>query len=261
MPAPMPPRSALALLVCTLTLPATAPLLAQAGAGAPTPSVEGLALDERAPSVVPRWYAGVAAGVGRPSGAFRRNVAQAGGVQGHVRLRLDAQGRFSLRLEGGYLNYGHESQRTCLASTPGCRVAVNVNTVNGILSAGIGPELSASLGPARVYAHGLVGASRLATASGLGGGLLPDLLAADEHFGDGGFTWSTGAGLSVPIGRAVAVDFGVSYQGHGQRDYLVKGGVTDNADGTLDLDVKRSAANLLAFRLGLTTALSRKPKS
>jgi hypothetical protein len=56
------------------------------------------------------------------------------------------------------------------------------------------------------------------------------------------------------------VDFGVSYQGHGQRDYLVKGGVTDNTDGTLDFDVKRSAANLLAFRVGVTTALSRKPK-
>jgi opacity protein-like surface antigen len=258
MSAPSRTVSALALLLCALAAPD--PLSAQEGVGAPTAAPAAPSIGEIDPLALPRWYAGVAAGVGRPSGAFRRNVTQAGGVQGHVRLRLDPRGRLSLRLEGGYLNYGHESQRTCLASTPGCRVAVNVNTVNGILSAGVGPELSVPMGPMRVYAHGLVGASRLATASGLGSGLLPDIIAADEHFGDGGFTWSTGAGLSVPVSRAVAVDVGVSYQGHGQRDYLVKGGVTDNADGTLDFDVKRSATNLLAFRLGVTTALSRKKK-
>lgn len=252
--------SALAVVVCALAAPAAAPLPAQTVAGAPTASSAAPSVGELDPPVMPRWHAGVAAGIGRPSGAFRRNVSQAGGVQAHLRLRLDPNGLLSLRLEGGYLNYGHETQRTCLANTPGCRVAVNVTTANGILSAGVGPELSLPLGPVRVYAHGLVGASRIVTASGLGGGLLPDIIAADEHFGDGGFAWSTGAGLSVPVSRAFAVDLGVSYQGHGQRNYLVKGGVTDNADGTLDFDVKRSATNLLAFRLGVTMALTRKPK-
>ncbi len=252
--------SSLTLLVCALAAPAAAPLSAQAAAGAPTASPAAPVVGELDPPGMPRWHAGVAAGFGRPSGAFRRNVGQAGGVQAHVRLRLDPQGVVSLRLEGGYLNYGHERQRTCLAATPGCRVAVDVFTANGILSAGIGPEISLPVGPVRLYAHGLVGASRFTTASGLSGGLLPDIIAADEHFGDSGFAWSTGAGLSVPISRVVAVDLGVSYQGHGQRDYLVKGGVTDNADGTLNLDVKRSAANLLAFRLGVNMARSRKHK-
>jgi len=208
----------------------------------------------------PRWYVGVAANMGRPTGAFRQNAGNAGGVHGHLRLRLDPLGLVSLRLEGSYLNYGHESQRTCLAATPGCRVAVNVTTANGILTAGIGPELSWPLGRVRVYGHGLIGISRLATVSGLGGGLWPDVVAADEHFGDGGFAWSTGAGLSLPIVSGVAMDFGVSFQGHGQRNYLVKGGVTDNPDGTLDFDVKRSAANLFAIRLGFTTSLTRKSK-
>ncbi len=215
--------------------------------------------DSGTPSI-PRWYAGVAADMGRPTGAFRQNVANAGGVHAHLRLRLDRFGLVSLRLEGAYLNYGHESQRTCLATTPGCRVAVNVTTANGILSAGIGPEFSWPLGPVRAYGHGLIGVSRLATVSGLGGGLWPDVVAADEHFGDSGLAWSTGAGLSLPIRSGVAVDLGVSYQGHGQRNYLIKGGVTDNPDGTLDLDVKRSAANMFSVRLGVTTSLTRKPK-
>ena len=252
------PRFALPLLVGALAVANADPLAAQATMAAPR--TVPVTNDTSAPRL-PRWYAGVAADVGRPTGDFRQNVRNTAGATAHLRLRLDPHGLVSLRLEGGYLNYGHENQRTCLANTPGCRIAVNVTTANGILSAAIGPELSLPVGPVRAYAHGLVGASRLTTFSGLGGGLLPDFVAGDEHFGDNGFAWSTGAGLSVPISRSVAVDFGASFQGHGQRDYLIKGGVTDNTDGTLDLDLKRSRANLLSFRLGFTTALMRKPKS
>ncbi len=208
-----------------------------------------------------RWHVGVAADMGLPTGDFRHNVGHAGGAHAHLRLRLDEYGIFSLRLEGGYLNYGHESQRTCVAATPGCRVAVSVSTANGILSLGLGPEISWPLGRFRTYGHALVGMSRLVTVSGLGGGLLPDFIAADENFGDGGFTWSTGAGVSLPIRSGFAVDLGVSYQGHGRRDYLIKGGVTDNPDGTLALDVKRSTANLFAIRLGVSTPLIRKKKT
>ncbi len=252
---PVFPRSALSLLFGTLA--GSGPVLAQEAAATP-PVVP--AANEPARPTIPRWYAGAAADIGRPTGAFRRNVGQAAGATAHVRLRIDPYGLLSLRFEGGYLNYGHESQRTCLATTPACRVAVNVTTANGILSAGIGPELSLPLGPARVYAHGLVGASRLSTFSGLGGGLLPDFVAADEHFADAGFAWRSGAGLSLPVRRGVAFDVSVSYQGHGRRDYLINGGVTDNADGTLDFDVKRSTANVLAWRIGFTAPLTRKPK-
>lgn len=248
-------RFALSMLVGTL---AGSVLLSAQEVPATPPVVPAASVP--ATLTISRWYAGAAADVGRPTGAFRRNVGQAAGATAHIRLRIDPRGLFSLRFEGGYLNYGHESQRTCLANTPACRVAVNVTTANGILSAGIGPELSLPFGPARVYAHGLVGASRLATFSGVDGGLLPEFVAADEHFGDGGFAWRTGAGISLPVHRGVAFDLGVSYQGHGQRDYLIKGGVTDNADGTLALDVKRSTANVLAWRMGFTTALNRKPK-
>lgn len=251
-------RCALTLLVGALAVAGANPLAAQETMAAPRTVT--VANESSAPRM-PRWYAGVAADVGRPTGDFRQNVRHAAGATGHVRLRLDPHGLVSLRLEGGYLNYGHENQRTCLANTPGCRIAVNVTTANGILSAGIGPELSLPLGPIRAYAHGLVGVSRLTTFSGLGGGLVPDFVAGDEHFGDNGFAWSTGTGLLVPISRSVAVDFGASFQGHGRRDYLIKGGVTDNTDGTLNLDLKQSRASLLSFRLGLTTALPRKQKS
>ncbi len=219
-----------------------------------------LAAQEVAPAAdttrpaIPRWHLGLAADIGRPVGAFKQQVGHAGGLQAHLRLRLDRY--VSLRLQGGWLNYGHESQRTCLAATPGCRVNVSLTTANGIFSLGIGPELSFPLGKLRAYGHGLVGMSRFATLSGLGGGIMPDFVAADENFGDGGFAWSGGGGIQLPISRRTAVDLGVAYQGHGRREYLTAGGITDNPDGSLSFDVRRSSANLFAIRLGVTTSLA-----
>ncbi len=211
--------------------------------------------DSTSPAV-PRWHFGIAADLGRPVGAFKKQVDNGGGAQGHLRLRLDRDGVVSLRLQGGWLNYGHESQRTCVGATPGCRVNVSLTTANGIFTVGVGPELSFALGPLRAYGHALVGMSRFATLSGLGGGILPDFVAADENFGDGGFAWSGGGGIQVPLGRRTAIDLGVAYQGHGRRDYLTPGGVTDNADGSLSFDVKRSRASLFAVRLGFSRSLS-----
>jgi len=209
---------------------------------------------------LPRWHVGLAAEAGQPVGEFKRHVNNAAGVQGLALLRLDRYGQVSLRLQGGWLNYGHESQRSCLETAPRCRVAVDVTTANGILSLALGPQFSVPLGRVRTYGYGLVGMSRLATVSGLGGGLLPDMVAADENFGDGGFVWSGGVGLQLPVRRRTSVDIGVGYESHGVRDYLIKGGLTDQPDGSLGFDIKRSKADLFAIRIGFTTAIGRRPR-
>jgi hypothetical protein len=205
--------------------------------------------------ITPRWLAGVAADLGQPVGAFKRHVSNAAGVQAHVLLRLDRHGLAAIRLQAGWLNYGHESQRTCLASTPGCRVAVNVTTANGILSWGVGPQLSIPLGPLRTYGYGIIGVSRLATVSGIGGGLVPDIVAGDENFGDSGLSWSGGMGVQLPVRRSTTIDLGVAYQGNGRRTYLIKGGVQDKPDGSLQFDPQRSTADLFAIRIGATTPI------
>jgi hypothetical protein len=205
--------------------------------------------------LLPRWHVGVAADLGQPVGAFKQHVNNAAGLQAHLLLRLDRSGLAAIRFQGGWLNYGHESQRSCVGTTPGCRVAVNVTTSNGILSLGVGPQFSVPLGPLRAYGYGLAGVSRFTTVSGLGGGIMPDIVAADENFGDAGVVWSGGVGLQLPIHQSTSVDVGVAFQGHGRRNYLIEGGVTDNPDGSLAFDVKRSKADLYAFRVGVTTAL------
>lgn len=214
-----------------------------------------IAVDSAA-AIIPRWHVGLAADIGQPLGDFKQNVNNAAGVQAHVLLRLDRSGMTGIRFQGGWLNYGRESQRSCLSATSSCRVAVNVTTANGILTFAAGPQFSVPLGPLRTYGYGLVGVSRFATVSGLGGGILPDVVAADENFGDAGLVWSGGVGVQLPVHKRTTVDVGVAYQGHGRRNYLVKGGVTDNPDGSLAFDVKRSTADLYAIRVGVTTAVA-----
>ncbi len=209
---------------------------------------------------IPRWHAGVAADIGQPLGAFKQHVNSAVGLQGHVLLRLDRHGLTAIRLQGGWLNYGRESQRGCLA-TSSCRVAVDVTTANGILSLGVGPQFSLPLGPLRTYGFGLVGVSRFATLSGIDGGIVPDIVALDENFGDAGLVWSGGVGIQVPLHQRITIDVGVAYQGHGRRNYLIKGGVTDNPDGSLAFDIKRSNADLYAISVGVSTAIPRRRRT
>lgn len=209
---------------------------------------------------VPRWQVGLAADIGQPVGAFKRNVNNAAGVQAHALLRLDRYGLASLRLQGGWLNYGHESQRSCLGTAPHCRVAVDLSTANGIFSLALGPQFSVPLGRVRTYGYGLVGMSRFATLSALGGGIVPDFVGADENFGDGGLVLSGGVGVQLPVRRGTSIDIGVGYERHGKRDYLIEGGVTDQPDGSLGFDVKRSRASLYAIRIGFTTAIVRRPR-
>src|SRR5688500_18389763 len=189
-------------------------------------------------TAIPRWHVGAAVDVGQPVGDFKRQVSNAVGLQAHFLLRLDRRGNTALRLQGGWLNHGHESQQVCLGATPGCRIEANVSTTNNIVSLGVGPEFSVPLGVFRVYGHGLVGVSRFATLSALGGGILPDFVAADENFGDTGFHWSGGVGIRMSVYQRTSVDIGVAYMGHGRREYLTEGGITDNPDGSLDFNVK-----------------------
>lgn len=238
-------RHLAAAAVGLLTLAATLPSTLPAQETRPTASAG-----------VPRWYLGGAIDIGQPIGDLQQQVRNAVGLQAHLLLRLDARGNTALRLQAGWLNYGNESEQTCLAATPGCRVQADVSTSNNIFALGVGPEFSIPLGTTRLYGHGLVGLSRYSTLSTLGGGILPDLVAADENFGDTGFFFSAGSGIQIALGKQSTLDLGVAYQGHGRREYLTKGDITDNPDGSLTLDVKRSSADLFAIRVGFSRALS-----
>jgi opacity protein-like surface antigen len=212
---------------------------------------------------VPRVQFGVALEAGIPTGAFGDRVSEGGAVHGFLRVGIDDRGLFALRLQAGYFGYGDETTRTCLGAGPACRVEVNITTANAILSWGLGPEVSLPVGIFRVTGHALIGSSYFTTYSGARKvGLVPDFFALSEHLGDGDLAWSAGAGVAMPVSRNASVELGVTYQAHGTRNYLVRGGITDQPDGSILIDVQRSSVNLVGVRLGMTfTRMRRAPAS
>ncbi len=232
-------------------------LAAPVALGAQEPPADTLALG------VPRVQFGVALEAGVPTGAFGERIDEGGAVHGFLRVRLDDSGLIGLRVQAGYFGYGDETTRTCLGAGPACRVQVGITTANAILSWGVGPDISLPVGIFRVTGHALIGSSYFTTYSGARkAGLFPDFFAVSEHLGDGGLAWSAGAGLALPVSRSAALELGVTYQAHGDRNYLVRGGITDQPDGSILMDVQRSSVNLVGVRLGITFTRSRKaPKS
>lgn len=208
------------------------------------------------PDEHPRMHAGGALMLAQPLGAFDRYVGLGGGIDGFFRVGLDEAGIVGVRLQGGFVNYGNETREVCLSQTVGCRIVVDLTTSNNILFFGIGPEIGAPAGPLRLYANGTAGFSYFSTDSNVSGDLDFEPFATTRNFGDGGFALTAGGGIQLHLARTdgatIGLDLGASYQRNGFREYLTEGGITDLPDGSIRLDVKRSRADLLLWRLGVT---------
>jgi len=209
--------------------------------------------------MAPRLHVGGGIAVAQPLGEFNEYVRVGGGILGFGRLQLDERGLVSLRLQGGFLTYGRETERVCLSETVGCRIEVDLTTSNNILLMGIGPELGVPLGNARMYGNAMLGFDYFSTDSQVSGSFEQEPFASTRNFGDGGLSWNLGGGLELPIARAraapIALDVGLSYQGNGRREYLTRGDIRDRPDGSLEFDVKRSDANFLVWRLGVSVGI------
>ncbi len=208
----------------------------------------------------PRFDAGGALVVGQPLGEFRDYVSAGFGVDGNFRIRLDPAGWMALRIDGGFLIYGRETNRTCLSTTVGCRIQVDVITSNAILHGGIGPEVSIPLGPVSLYGGVGAGFSWFVTDSEVRGtASQSEPFATTRNFSDGGFAWSAAGGIRIPVSSGetpVAIDLGIRRLESGRREYLTEGDITERPDGSLVLDVRRSEADLLLWRVGVSVGFS-----
>jgi hypothetical protein len=210
-----------------------------------------------------RIHFGAAVALAQPVGGFGEHVSLGGGGLGHVRLALDDRGLFSLRMTGGFLIYGHERQRVCLGTTVGCRIEVNLTTSNNIFVFGVAPEIGVPVGRTRLYGNVALGTGYFFTTSSVRGDLQDAPFATTRNFSDGGIAWTSGGGLEILLRKrprgTFSLDIGVSHQRNGRREYLTRGDIIDLPDGGLAFDVKRSDANFLMWRVGLTVGLPRRP--
>jgi hypothetical protein len=216
--------------------------------------------DVYAPVDRPTGYVGGELTFARPQGEFRDFVDQGWGAGMHYMHRLTRDGALALRVDGSYLNYGHERFRAPLSSTIGGRVTVDVTTTNNIAFFGVGPQLGVPSGVLRPYVNGFAGVSYIWTQTSVEGSASDEPFASSTNYDDATFAYGGGAGLYVPVRRGqspISIDAGVRYRRNGQADYLREGGITDNPDGSITLRPIRSETDLLTFHLGVSVGISR----
>ncbi len=247
----IPALAALAATLAALQL-SPSPIVAQEASAAPRPLGPATAAGE------PRFQGGLSFTVGQPRGAFHRYVDAGYGLGAHGLYRVDRQGAFAIRLDGGFLNYGHETLRVPLNTGPGGgRIQLDLTTTNNVFWLGAGPQLMAPRGIVRPYVNGTAGFSYFATTSSVKGRNNAESFAEDTNFDDTQFSWGGGAGLLVPLHRSarslVFLDVGARYHDNGRNvRYLREGGIRDLPNGDVQLDVIRSRADLITWHVGVS---------
>lgn len=213
---------------------------------------------------VPQFYFGAQGQYARPVGEFRDYVKHGGGINVNFALPIPRGGAFALRADGGFLVYGSETRQVCFSQTVGCRILLDLTTTNSIAYLNIGPQLMLPDGPVRPYVNAAVGGSYFGTSSSVSGtdGNDEDF-ASTTNFDDITFAWASGGGLLISLSRGrtpVLLDLGVRYHGNGEVEYLKKGDITDNPDGSITITPTRSEANLLTFQIGVQIGASPESK-
>lgn len=204
----------------------------------------------------PRAFGGVGFVVGSPTGQFERYVGGAYGAQASGRLHLDPDGFVSLRGDLGFMVYGHERLRFCSAIS--CRVQLDLTTTNSIFFGGIGPELALPGDAIRPYVYGTLGFGYFNTSSSLGGSHDHDDYANTVNFDDAVLQRRVGGGVQVRVsgGRTpVYLDFATEYHANGDAWYLREGDIEDHPDGSITLHPRRSEANLVSYRIGVSIGI------
>jgi opacity protein-like surface antigen len=194
----------------------------------------------------------------RPSGALANNIGFGYGVNAAYLFRLDRQGYFALRLDGGYLQYGSESKRVPLSSTIGGRIQVDVSTENNIVPVTIGLQAMAPRGPVRPYANAGVGGQFFFTQSHVEGADDQLEFARTTNQWDKTGVWVAGGGVYIPVYERktkVAIDLGAQYVGGGRARYLRPGSIQDQPDGSLRINGFESETNMVMVRLGVRVGL------
>ena len=200
---------------------------------------------------------GIYGTVARPIGEFQQFVELGGGFGAYGLFNLDRSGHVGLRLDGTFVIYGHERYTAPLSLTVP-RVVVDVNTNNFIATLAAGPQLTLGRGALRPYVFGTVGLAYFATVSSVGGTARYGDFGSSTNFDDVALALSAGGGLLIRLSRGrhpVSLDLVAQTTHHGEVEYLTRGDIVDNPDGSITIFPIRSQTNLVTFRVGVLIGL------
>lgn len=224
------------------------------GSAAVTPLAAQLTPTRRGDASLPRAYGDINFIVAQPVGALNTYISEGYGVNGGFVWNFDRDRVFGIRVEGGFLQYDSEQRQLCFPGT--CRVGLDLNTTNGIIFGGIGPQISVPAGPVRPYLNATAGFSYFHTESSVSGrnDYDEDYFNTTNH-DDGVFALTGGGGFLIPLSMRrtpVLLDIGATYHRNGEASYLRRGSITDNPDGSITIRPIRSEANFITYRLGIS---------
>lgn len=235
-------------------VPALVLALAPALAGA---QVLGGGVPSRVP--VGRHMVGGAGMYGQPLGEFGENVKRGFGLDGAATFGVDARGIFGIRGELGYLQYNRRTEEFFVSTGFGL-VELESQTKSGVLTMGIGPQISAPAGPVRPYAAATIGFARFATTtaivlpghssnSGEDETLEEQTVSSDFIQSLGG---TVGVGFAVPaFGRGIMVDIGARYHRNGRAEYVTPAGVDYDGTGNVTVTPTEGEADFVVYRIGI----------
>jgi hypothetical protein len=199
-------------------------------------------------------YFGIQPLYARPVGEFRDYVEHGGGLGLNVVWPVRVESPLALRADGGFIVYGSETRSLCFPGS--CRVEVDITTTNSIAFLNVGPQLMLPEGTFRPYVNAGAGFSYFNTTSSIkGSDNNNDPFASTNNFDDITFSWAGGGGLLISLSSGhtpILLDLSARYHGNGNAEYLKKGDIIDNPDGSITLTPTRSEANLMTFQVGVS---------
>jgi len=192
----------------------------------------------------------------QPKGEFANNVPNGYGFDFTGMFRLDPQGYFNLRADLGGIRYGHERQRVGFPASG--RVAIDLNTDNQIGFGAFGLQLQIPDGWFRPYANAAVAATYFWTESSISGADNSESFLQTTNLDDWSHAWVFGGGVMIPFGRSIgALNLGARYHYGASATYLKEGDITDNPNGSINLNPRNSKTDLVLWQLGVSFAIPR----
>jgi hypothetical protein len=192
----------------------------------------------------------------QPKGEFANNVPNGYGFDLTGMFRLDPKGYFNLRTDLGGVRYGHQRER--IGFPVSGRVAVDLNTDNQIGFGAFGVQLQIPDGWFRPYANAAVAATYFWTESSISGADNSESFLQTTNLDDWSHAWIFGGGVMIPFGRSIgALNLGARYHYGASATYLKEGDITDNPDGSINLNPRNSKTDLVLWQLGVSFAIPR----
>jgi opacity protein-like surface antigen len=201
-----------------------------------------------------RFSVGGDLAISQPKGEFATNVPTGFGFDLTGMFKIDPKGYLNLRADVGGVQYGRETQQVNFPNTG--RVSLDLETDNRIGFGSIGAQLQIPDGWFRPYANAAVAATYFWTESSIKDNDNSETIASTNNFDDWSRAWIFGGGVMIPFGRSIgALNLGARYHYGARARYLREGDITDNPDGSININPRESKTDLVLWQVGVTFSI------